>query len=352
MPKKTFTIILILLVVILAVGGIFLYVTGKRAPAPEEETVPREFAPFGRAPEEEMRISEIVEIEEREEILEAPEPQVIAPSKLKQITTFAVAGILPFVKERQIEKDEPETTLETYDFTEYKTMRLGSSGLEVENLQIVLNRQDPSPGLEVNGEFDDATKDAVILFQKENTLGADGIAGRRTFAALNKFQGISAPETEMVAAVRYVKKSSSHILETFLDEIDEIKISITTIPAIHSALLGSVGESVILRYFDDNKRTIETFSGVLAEEEPPRELLGEFLLQNITDISISPDREKVFYLREVDDEAIGVTASFDGSNKKQIFNSPFTEWLSQWVGERTIMLQTKASAVASGFLFH
>ena len=63
--------------------------------------------------------------------------------------------------------------------------RIGDTGDAVESLQRRLNaRLEPSPGLAVDGDFGPGTEAALIRFQEENDLPANGIADSETMEAL------------------------------------------------------------------------------------------------------------------------------------------------------------------------
>ncbi|MEH2071646.1 MAG: peptidoglycan-binding domain-containing protein [Nostoc sp.] len=62
-------------------------------------------------------------------------------------------------------------------------LRVGSTGEAVKNVQNSLKQQGFYTA-SVNGVFDNKTRAAVMKFQKSKGLRADGIAGRRTLAAL------------------------------------------------------------------------------------------------------------------------------------------------------------------------
>lgn len=61
-------------------------------------------------------------------------------------------------------------------------LRLGDRGPEVRSLQEKLNAA--GAGLEVDGDFGQKTKDAVVAFQKQKGLNADGVVTPETEAAL------------------------------------------------------------------------------------------------------------------------------------------------------------------------
>lgn len=169
------------------------------------------------------------------------------------------------------------------------------------------------------------------------------------------------PPTEFVPALRYVAKANGNIYQTFVDKIEERKFSTTIIPKIHEAFFGNSGESVIMRYLKLDDQTIETFVGTLPKELlggdtiGNNEVKGSFLPNNIKDISLSPDTSKMFYLfvseNNLVDNMIGTTLNFLNNKKVQVFDSPFTEWLSQWPNSNMITLSTKPSANVPGYMY-
>ncbi|MBP6883795.1 MAG: hypothetical protein KBC06_00990 [Candidatus Pacebacteria bacterium] len=165
------------------------------------------------------------------------------------------------------------------------------------------------------------------------------------------------PPTEIVPALRYVSRSNGNIFETFADKVEERQFSTTIIPRIYEAFFGSKAESVIMRYLKADEVTINTFTGTLPKEvlggdtTNNNEVKGSFLPENITDMSISPDGSKIFYLLGVGDGVVGVTAGTLGTTKIQIFDSKYTEWLSQWPNAKLITLTTKPSYAVPGYMY-
>lgn len=162
------------------------------------------------------------------------------------------------------------------------------------------------------------------------------------------------PPTELVTTVRYVERATGHIYESFVDRIDERKVSNTTIPRVYEALFGDNGSSVLYRLLKDDNKTIQTFSGSLPKDvlggDGLPELKGVFLSENITDITRSPDGTKIFYLQPFGDGVIGTSSFFGGDKKSQFFNSAFSEWIPGWASNK-ITLTTKASLFAPGFVY-
>jgi hypothetical protein len=88
------------------------------------------------------------------------------------------------------------------DDSNIPTLRRGSQGDEVADLQTILNAR-YGADLEVDGNFGKATEAAVKAFQRANGLTADGIVGAKTWKALGILHGeqniapaIPAPEPD------------------------------------------------------------------------------------------------------------------------------------------------------------
>ncbi len=188
---------------------------------------------------------------------------------------------------------------------------------------------------------------------KEESLAVSPPRGGETAQPVTK---PAMPATEFMPALRYVNKATGNIYQTFADKIDERKFSSTVVPKVYDAYFGNNGQSVIMRYLKDDK-TIETFIGALqkeylgADSVGTNEVAGSFLPENISDLSLSPDTSKIFYLFNIGDSAVGVTFSLQTNAKVQIFDSPFTEWLSFWGNSKVITVTTKPSANVPGYAY-
>ncbi len=204
--------------------------------------------------------------------------------------------------------------------------------------------------------------ETVPLLMEEGVGGGDNLppprpSGTPTQKGGEKKIVPTAPLTEFVPALRYVARVDGNIYQTFADKIEERKFSTTIIPKVYEAYLGNNGESVIMRYLKSDEKTIETFVGTL-----PKEILGgdtagsngvtgSFLPGNITDLSIASDTFKLFYLFNIGDGSVGITSGLLGDKKTQVFDSPFTEWLSQFPNNKMITLTTKPSSGEPGFMY-
>ena len=86
---------------------------------------------------------------------------------------------------------DSEEPLKEYKFGS-RTLRKGYSGTDVKELQELLCELDYKAP--TDGHYQDETINAVKLFQKDNDLKVDGLAGKKTFAALIAAQGKDKPE--------------------------------------------------------------------------------------------------------------------------------------------------------------
>jgi hypothetical protein len=158
-------------------------------------------------------------------------------------------------------------------------------------------------------------------------------------------------------ALRYVDRATGNIYQTFADKLEEKKFSTTVIPQVYEAFFGNSGNSVVMRYLKTDGRTIETFVGTLPKEylgtdvNTSNEIKGSFLPNAVEDISLSPDTSSIFYLFNVGDNMVGTTLNLFTGKKTQVFNSPFTEWLSWWPNSKMITLTTKPASGVLGYMY-
>ena len=165
------------------------------------------------------------------------------------------------------------------------------------------------------------------------------------------------PATEFVSALRYVDRVTGNIYQTFADKIEERRFSTTTIPKVYEAFFGNKGESVVMRYLKQDGGSVTTFVGNLPKEllggdtAEDNEVKGVFLPEGVTDVSLSQDAGSIFYLFNVGENIVGTTSNLTTNKKSQVFDSPFTEWLSQWPNNKLITLTTKPASGVPGYVY-
>ena len=155
--------------------------------------------------------------------------------------------------------------------------------------------------------------------------------------------------------IRYVERGTGHIVETTDDSLESVKISNTTIPKVPQAIWSPNGQSVIMRYIKDGTDSIYSFSANIVKATTTQDVSknpkSAFLPANITQLSVSPSGDKIFYLINTEGDSVGAISNTDGSNKNPIFKSAVTEWLVSWPNKETLALATKPSSGIPGYLF-
>ena len=118
------------------------------------------------------------------------------------------------------------------------------------------------------------------------------------------------------------------------------------------ALFTNQGKNVIVRFIKNDNVTVSTYFGNIIEPTGTQngELKGTFMDDNIEDVAVSPDKKTVVMLTPTATGIAGTTMKADGTGKKQIFKSDFTEWLID-LTNKTIGLTTKASYNEPGYTY-
>ncbi|MBU0999396.1 hypothetical protein KKG24_03820, partial [Patescibacteria group bacterium] len=291
MSKRNF--ILLIIILIITGGTIFWFLSSRpNTSTPEEDNIGTnfisQFNPFGNNKNPSSATNPLIEIPEYQ-----PDATETANIKLKKVSSMPIAGFTVFSKERlkEVPLIMPETVMPTDSTVPKKTTK-------------------PTP-----------------------------------------------PSTEFMPALRYVERATGNIYETFADKIEEKKFSITIIPMVYEALFGNKGNSVVMRYLKSDKKTIITFVGTLPKEllgadiADGNEIKGVFLPEDIKDISLSGDTLSLFYLFNSGNNMIGTTLNLINNKKTQVFDSPFTEWLSSFPNNKMITFTTKPASDIPGYLY-
>ena len=274
-----------------------------------------------------------------------------ANSSFHKLTDFSIAGATYFEDTKPI-VITPGTEV-TPKPVEVKTIIKADTIAGRKDIQTFLNETlSLNPPLVIDGSFGKAVTAAIKSFQQLNNLAVTGKVDTETAPYFTKTTtgaiGAVKPvvqKFEIIPSLRYVEKTTGHIYQMTLNTKKVDKISNSTIPSIYEAFFNNEASTIIYRYLSTDESTINSYVATLGGTT------GEFLPSNIVDLSISPDKNSFFYLIKNSDGVIGVTKSFNESKSNQVFSSPFTEWLSQWISNQKIYLTTKASWSTDGSLF-
>lgn len=305
---------------------------------------------------------------------------------LEALSKTPVSGFTFIEREVPLDPDaKPKTTTKiitpTYLFT--KELSKGMKGQEIRELNKVLNLcpetaftletittpADPKKKTKSVTEpiFAEKMQKAVVVFQEKfakeileprSLKQGTGVLDELTRKKINAEHTcnpivVEKPKLEKKTFVRYVEKSTGNIFDVSLDTLITKKVTNTVIPKIEEAFFGKDGNTVILRYARSDGRTIETYVAPIIEsaEQEPTELRGSFRESNILDMSISPDGTKLFSITKFVNEYVGTVSDLKGLEKKTVFNSPFSGWISQWEVPEVITVTTKATAYAKGYVY-
>ena len=207
--------------------------------------------------------------------------------------------------------------------------------------------------------FGDIGADLLDRKNSEENKNDDAVIPRLRQIADFAVAGVSVTENEEGRQlIKYIARENGHIFETFADSLTQKRISNTTILRIQDALWFLNGNAFIARFLDESGSEVESFYAEIKQKQitstttdSEGSLSGSFLPKDIIDLSLSKDKNKLFYLIKSGDGSVGIVSDADGSKKVQIFNSPFSEWSAQWPYGDIIALTTKPSSNTIGYLY-
>lgn len=264
--------------------------------------------------------------------------EISPSSRFFKITDFAVSGFLYQDYSKPISgSDQPKEVLTTID-SNTKEGRVKIQGI----LNKALSLEKP---LVEDGNFGKMTIEAIKKFQQENNIPTtgkiDAVTAKYFVESKTTKEEI---QHEIIPSVKYVERKNGHIYQTTLPDMTTQKISNSTIPSIYEAFLNKTGNTVIYRYLSEDS-IISTFLATMGKSN------GQYLPANITDVSVSKDKEKFFYLVKSNNSVQGVVRNFETGVYQNIFNHQLTEWISSWDINDNIYLTTKASYFATGAMY-
>lgn len=202
-----------------------------------------------------------------------------------------------------------------------------------------------------------------------NDTGANGNTGgtqeRPLFLQLAKgpIAGATTVTHDGKTYVRYVLRENGFIYDVDPETGTSKQLTNTTIPKIYEASFGNSGNTVVLRYLTKDELThLDVIKTYLANLNLPitdasttdavGTLEGNYLPDNISSLSISPDGKNLFYLLPIPEGVSGTMVSLSSvPSPKEVFRNSFSEWLPQLLNDGTIILTTKASAQVPGYAY-
>lgn len=345
MPQKTITIFITTFIIVgILILGVYFWLN-KDKTTNTDGTTPwyQEFNPFGVGSNTTINTNQDGDTTTNQD--GGQDLSTTKSSRFYKITDFAVSGATflndtrPILKGGEEIENKPE---------EIKTIISSETKEGRKEIQMFLNKAlSINPPLKVDGNFGKLTFKAIGDFQKINGLKVTSIIDKETapfFVKTEIKNPLEINQNEIAPSIRFVNRINGHMYKMFLDTKVQDKISNSTIPAIYESFFNYNANTIIYRYLSQ-ENIINSFMATLGAPK------GEFLPQNISDLSISTDGTKYFYLVESNNSVTGIVGKFGETNKEYVFTSPFTEWLSQWTDNQEIFLTTKASYSTNGSIF-
>jgi hypothetical protein len=150
---------------------------------------------------------------------------------------------------------------------------------------------------------------------------------------------------------RYIERGLGHVYETDLSTLKEGEVSIETIPGVQDAVWSQDGSSVATRRSSENDAsTIESYAlKIPSGTDAASKAVGTSLPRNI--VAMASYGNNLFYIAKTSSGVVGDVATFSGTGTRQIFSSPFSEWLASWPSTNSILLATKPANNISGHVY-
>lgn len=212
--------------------------------------------------------------------------------------------------------------------------------------------RDPiSGGGDISGSNPDSTGSGT------NTDAPEPIFRQLAARAVSGAHPVSVGEDQHI---RYIEKETGHAYEVRIKDGATRQLTNTTIPRIYEAYWGFGGNAVILRYLEEDslsrKDVIKTNLAYLSlpsasSSDAIGTMLIEFLPDNITSVSVSPNGKKLFYLLKTTDGVSGSIVDLQTKNTKEVFRNAFSEWLPELLDTGDVVLTTKPSGEVPGHAY-
>lgn len=157
--------------------------------------------------------------------------------------------------------------------------------------------------------------------------------------------------TGSTTVVRFIDRSTGHLLEANPSESSTKRITNTLIPHVYEAYFTS-SSTVILQTLSESGAVLSVAASVQSAAGTETKLAGVSLPQNIRSLAVSPDRTQIFMLLPNSPEgSVGIISDTRGGSQKRIFSSGLSQWRVLWPERTRILLIQNASDGVPGSAF-
>jgi hypothetical protein len=189
------------------------------------------------------------------------------------------------------------------------------------------------------------------------------LSSRQRFVQLSAapIAGATFVTTNGRATVRYISKENGFIYDVDTATVQRKQLTNTTFAkGVAEAFWAEGGETVVIRYVDhdpiNQHEIIKTYLGTIGDETEgagsPRKIIGSFLQDNISAVTVSPDGMRIFYLVPTENGVNGILYDLNTQKGSSIFQNAFSEWAVQFSTNTEIIFTTKPSVDVPGFSYH
>lgn len=165
-------------------------------------------------------------------------------------------------------------------------------------------------------------------------------------------KGKPTKQTLVEDVVRYISRTSGYVYEIKKGGLPT-QITNSYIPNIYEAFIADGGKTALLRFLRDDKKTIASYSVPIPDQNidgSRTQKSGTYLPEDIATLAVSFDGGLIARLTDEKGTAVLSTTNTVNTGRKELFRTPFHEWLLSW-GGKNIYLQTKASGTTEGFFY-
>ncbi len=160
-------------------------------------------------------------------------------------------------------------------------------------------------------------------------------------------------ETVVDKVIRYVSRQSGFVYEIKNNTV-ALQVTNLFIPNIYEVVFADTYNTALLRFLRDDNQTIATYSVPIPPENTDgsrTQKEGMFLPDNITGLSVSPDRKEIVQLVPITNGSTLTTSTSQNKSRKELLLSTLKEWIIFWPQAKTLYVQTKAAGTVDGFLY-
>lgn len=152
--------------------------------------------------------------------------------------------------------------------------------------------------------------------------------------------------TGSTTVVRFIDRSSGHMIEAAPADSSVRRITNTLIPHVYQAFFTSTS-TVILQSLSDTGSLLSVVASVQAATGTEAKLVGTSLPQNMYSLAVSPDGQKLFMvLPDGNGGSVGIVSDVRGGSQNRVFFSGLTQWRAQWpMGSQIIVVQRASDGI-------